>query len=301
MIEQPSLFVDFRFGSSRLGRNSRRGNVTFIQSRLHMPVTPTERALAELVAQSRPEPIRAFDQIPMQTGDLARQAKRIAPLLANQRVAFVGDMDGTASLLGLIAAFGGPTPASLLVLDFDQRVLEAAEALARRFGFEDLLRTRLYNCFEPIPPDLLRCWDWFYVNPPYGSHNVGESARLFLTRGCESVQPGGSGCLILPDDPSRPWTRSAMLATQQFLVAHGWVIREKIDHLHHYHLDDDPGLSSSLLIVDLVSRSIDAAMPFAGRRVSMDEIPMFYGRNTLPPYPAGISRDGEKIMVGDSL
>lgn len=261
-----------------------------------MPVTRTEKALTELVARSRPEPFRAFDQIPMHSGDLARQVKLVAPLLENHRVAFVGDMDGTATLLGLLAAAGGSAPASLLVLDFDARVLETVHSLAQLYGFADLLTIRLYNCFDPVPSELLGKYDWFYLNPPYGSRNRGASARLFLTRGCELVRrQGGSGCLILPDDPSRPWTRSAMFATQQFLLAHGWMIREKVDHLHRYYLDDDPSLSSSLLIVDRIALRTDFPMPFAGRQVQMDEIPNFYGRNTLPPYPRSISRDGDLI------
>ncbi len=71
--------------------------VPSITSRLFVPITSIERRLANLVADSRPRPLRAFDQIPMRTGDLARQVKLMAPLLARQRVVFIGDMDGTAS------------------------------------------------------------------------------------------------------------------------------------------------------------------------------------------------------------
>lgn len=295
MLRQTSLWFDIPIERRSFGGTARRTNVRSLQLRLQLPASRSEHALAELVAHSRPKPLREFDQIPMRTEDLAHQAKRVSSLLANQKVAFVGDMDGTASLLGLIAVAGGPAPSDMLVLDFDNRVLEAANDLANRYGFGHLLTTRLYNCFEPLPTDHLGRWDWFYTNPPYGSHNAGASGRLFLTRGCELVRQGGSGCLILPDDPSRPWTRMAMQATQQFLLAHGWVIREKVDNLHRYHLDDDPGLASSLVVVDFVTPSADLVMPFAGRQVPMDEIPSFYGRNTLPPYPVAIGRDGTRI------
>jgi hypothetical protein len=89
-----------------------------------------------------------------------------------------------------------------------------------------------------------------------------------------------------------------MLATQRFLFARGWVIREKLDYLHRYHLDDDPGLSSSLVIVDRMKYGAVAPMPFAGRQVSMEEIPYFYGRSTLPPYPSAIGRHGDLIGAG---
>ncbi len=267
-----------------------------IRSQPPGPNTAQDQVLAECVAHARPMPLRAFDQIPMRTDDLARQGRRVAPLLANQRVAFIGDMDGTASFLGLLAACGGPAPAELMVLDFDSRVLESAHLLAVRYGFTDLLKVQLYNCFDPVPPELLGQFDWFYTNPPYGSRNVGESARLFLTRGCELVRTErGSGCLILPDDPSRPWSRRAMLATQRFLHSHGWTIREKVDFLHRYHLDDDPSLSSSLIIADRDNSEIGETMSFAGRHVATDEIPDFYGRSTLSPYPRFIDRDGTVV------
>lgn len=228
----------------------------------------------------------------MRTSDLARQAKLVAPLLENQKVAFVGDMDGTAALLGLLAVDGGPAPESVLVLDFDDRVLAAAESLARKHGLVNTLTTRLYNVFDPVPDDLRGVYDWFYTNPPYGSQNQGASARLFLTRGCELVGKKGSGCTILPDDPIRPWARTAMFVTQQFLLASGWMIREKVDQLHRYHLDDDPELSSSLIIVDRTMQETDVPMPYAGRSVEMNEIPNFYGRATLPPYSRSIGQDG---------
>jgi hypothetical protein len=233
----------------------------------------------------------------MRTEDLVRQGKLVAPLLANQQVAFVGDMDGTASLLGLIAINGGPSPAGVHLLDFDDRVLQTALRLAEHHGFASLLSVHLCNCFDPVPPDLLGEFDWFYINPPYGSQNEGASARLFLTRGCELVrQRGGSGCMILPDDISRPWTRSAICSTQEFLLNHDWEIREKVDFLHRYFLDDDPDLASSLFVVDQIGSGLDAPMPFAGRRVGANEIPNFYGRNTLPPYPKSINQDG--VFIG---
>lgn len=273
-----------------------RRSVGPIQLRLRAPVTTHDRALAELVAHTRPAPFRAFDQIPMRTEDLARQGRLVAPLLAGQKVAFVGDMDGTASLLGLIAAAGGPAPAALLLLDFDERVLEAALLLARQYGFANMLTTRLYNCFDPIPSDLVGKSDWFYTNPPYGSRNGGASARLFLTRGCELVRTHrGSGCLIFPDDASRPWTCHAMHLTRQFLCDHGWTVSEQVNHLHRYDLDDDPELPSSLIIFDSASSGSERPMPFAGRRVGADEIPYFYGHTTCPPYPGSISRAGALI------
>ena len=253
-------------------------------------------AFAQIVADSRPQPLREFDQIPMRTKDLAIQAIAMAPLLAGRRVAFVGDMDGAASLFGIMAAIGEPAPAKIMLYDFDSRVLAAAEELSKRFGFGDILTVHLYNCFERLPLNHHGTADWFYTNPPYGSQNAGESTRLFITRGIELVDPEfGSGCLIAPDDESRPWTRQAMEANESFFQRHGWRIRTKVDDFHRYHLDDDPTLSSALVIIDRLPQSYAEPMLFAGRTVGTDEIPDFYGRSTRAPYPRTISLNGDLV------
>lgn len=242
------------------------------------------RRAITLIEQARPLALRAYDQIPMKADDLLFQARFIAPYLAHQHVAFVGDYDSTSALLGLLGTRGTPLPATMLVLDFDERVLASVQALALRYGFADRLTVRRYNVFDPLPQDLLGQYDWFYTNPPYGSCNNGESARLFITRGCELTHGGGRGCIILPDDPRRRWAQQAMLATQQFLTEHYWLVREKFDEMHHYHLDDDRDLASSLLIAEHVPDAYGAhrRLPYAGRHVATTEIPQFYGRSVLP-------------------
>lgn len=265
-----------------------------LEHRLDVPLTSADLDAVAIVERARPTPQRAFDQIPMRSHDLLRQVKLVSPLLAGKTVAFVGDLDGAATLLGLLTRRSGSAPARIGILDFDDRVLVAVEGVARRHGFENLLETRRYNVFDPVPRDLVGEWDYFYVNPPYGSRNDGESARLFIARGCELVRStGGSGCVILPDDPQRPWTRRAMLATQRFLTAHGWVVREKLDQLHRYQLDDDPDLPSSLVLVDRVACEEGAPlrMPYSGRPVDPGEIPSFYGRGVMPPFPRYIDCD----------
>lgn len=253
--------------------------------------------LAEEVAAARPRPLRAFDQIPMRTADLLRQAKMIVPLLADQAVAFIGDMDGAASLIGALGLASGRLPARILVLDFDQRVLDAADDLAHRYGFRDRLETMLYNCFDQLPHQYVGQYDWFYTNPPYGSFNVGESVRLFLTRGIELMQrKAGRGSLIFPEDHLRPWSIQASQATNAFLRDFGWTVSETVKGVHRYHLDDDPDLPSSLFIVERV-RNVLATMPYEARRVSMFEIPSFYGRSVRPPFPRFIGRDGKPAIA----
>ncbi len=264
-------------------------------------VAAIERAAVAVVEQARPPALRVYDQIPMQGEDLIRQVRLVAPLLADRAVAFVGDYDSASALMGLLGARSGvPCPSHMLVLDFDERVLTTLEMLARRYGFADRLEVRRYNVFDPVPWDLVGRYDWFYTNPPYGASNSGESARLFIARGCELVQLNGHGCIILPDDADRPWTRRAMIATQQFLTAHNWLMGAKLDEMHRYHLDDDPNLASSLLLVEHVDDAdyLHRTMPYCGRQVRMSEIPHFYGRSVAPPYPAYIAADSRDVDGG---
>lgn len=262
---------------------------------LRVPVSTADREAVEIVQRARPSALRSFDQIPMRSKDLLRQAKLVSPSLTGKRVAFVGDMDGTAMLIGLLTAGGGAAPARMIVLDFDDRVLASTLEVAVRYGFGNLIEVRRYNVFDTVPADLIGRWDCFYTNPPYGSYNSGASARLFVTRGCELTKAtNGTGCIIIPDDPHRPWTRDAMIATQRFLTTHGWIVREKLNQLHQYHLDDDQDLASALMLVDrvVVAGECLNTMPFAGRQVAFDEIPHFYGRSAPPPYPRHIAADG---------
>jgi hypothetical protein len=267
---------------------------------VHVPVTAADRRAVTLIEQARPQALRIYDQIPMRADDLLHQAKLIGPLLGGMAVAFVGDYDSTSALLGLLGTLGDPQPARMLVLDFDERVLAAVQGIAGRHGFAHRLEVRRYNVFDPVPADLIGRYDWFYTNPPYGSCNNGASARLFIARGCELTRRrDASGCIIVPDDPTRPWTRRAMLATQQFLAAHNWLVREKLDGMHRYHLDDDRHLASALLLVDHVrdAYGVSRPVPYAGRRVDVSEIPQFYGRAVAPPYPEYINRTGHSVFT----
>jgi hypothetical protein len=277
-------------------QGQRRSADNLIQDRLQLSFSATEIAAVKLIKKVRPPSIRAFDQIPMRSRDLLKQAKIIAPYIAGQSVAFMGDADLASLVIGLVGRIGGPLPRHMTLLDFDERLLEVAYTVARHFGFADVLAVQRYNAFDPVPNELSHRHDWFYTNPPYGSNNSGASAQLFITRGCELVRAGGSGCIILPNDATRAWTQGVMLSTQAFLATHGWSIRTMLDKMHHYHLAEDRFLTSSLVLVDNVvgagSSGDLPAMPYAGRRVEFREIPSFYGRAVLPPYPRYIRRDG---------
>src|SRR5439155_554307 len=104
-----------------------------------------ELALAVLVEDARPQPLRRYDQIPMRATDLLRQVWAMAPILAGRSVAFLGDSDCASLLLGKAAGQRGLAPAAITLLDFDKRLLASARAFADRHNFGDLLSTEPYN------------------------------------------------------------------------------------------------------------------------------------------------------------
>jgi N4-bis(aminopropyl)spermidine synthase len=257
-----------------------------------------ELELLTVLERRRPPSLRIYDQIPMHGGDLLAQVKRVAPDLAGKTVAFVGDHDGTSLLLGLLGAYDLiEPPARMLLLDFDQRLLEMARKLATEYGFSDRLETLTYNVFDPLPIDLIETFDVFYTNPPYGASNDGASVRLFVTRGCELVhRQSGAGYILLPEDSRRAWTQAAMDATCSFLQIHGWHIVSKIKNAHGYHLDDDPTLRSSSIQITRSNNNLRAVMPWARRAVASEDIPFFYGQSVAPPYPKLIAPDGQPVV-----
>lgn len=259
-------------------------------------ITENDRWALGHIEAARPESERKFDQIPMVGMDLLCQTKFMSERLHDQAVVFIGDADGTGTLLALLRVMNGdPGPNNILILDFDERLLNAFERIAQTFGLENMIRFDKYNVFDSVPTSYAAQFDWFYTNPPYGSRNNGESARLFITRGIEfSRNPGGAGCIILPDDPKRPWTSESMLATQAFLTDVGWSVDEKLSEMHSYDLDDDPELKSSTILVrHATDMPLDLSqLKYARRLVDWDEIPHFYGRNNQPPFPRYLSHDG---------
>lgn len=261
---------------------------------LAMQFSPEEAAAVELVATTRVPPLRDFDQIAMQAGDLLRQVKLIAPYLSGKRVLFVGDNDGASRLLGLLGAKGlVPLPERMALLDFDERILVRTREFTDEHGLGSLLDTRLYNVFDAPPPDLVGHFDWFYINPPYGASNGGESVCLFMRRGMEMCVPGaGQGCIIIPDADQGPWTEEVMAGAQRTLVEADWLVREKLERMHRYHLEDAPELTSCLMIARSRGGATPAPDEYQGRAVSPQNIPRFYGMKVQPPFPRYIRTDG---------
>ena len=102
----------------------------------------------------------------------------------------------------------------------------------------------------------------------------------------------GAGCAILPIDAKRHWAGVAWKQTEEFFNKYGWTVFEKIDSAHRYHLDDDPDLTSSAILVRRSCAAQISRLPFQGRQIDTNEMRDFYGRTVKPPFPRYVREDG---------
>jgi predicted methyltransferase len=242
---------------------------------------------ADAVAYCRPSPLRDFDQIYMMSGDMLAQVELMKEYLAAKRVVFLGDGDGMSMLFGLLAAKDEIQKSqSMLVLDFDKRILANIERFGREAQFDKnkvTMRTQAYNVIDPVPEDLIGKGEFFYINPPYGSKNAGQSTIVWLHRCMDLCTYSCSGCLVVPYDEKHPWSQEAMIAIQRFLLSNGFVIRDMVAQMHSYHLKDNPTLQSATVIVDRVGERV--VSPYRGKTMQPEEVVNLYGSpRRLPHY-----------------
>jgi predicted methyltransferase len=201
------------------------------------------------VVQNRPAPLREFDQIYMKAGDLVSMAVYSAERLADQHVVFIGDGDAVALAVMHLTTQGivQRGPESILVLDFDERIVNSVLRFADSYRMEHRITARLYNVCDAVPPDIEGRKDAFYTNPPWGASNGGESVLAFVERGIEATHPRGYGLVVLGDDDELQWTQDVRAITQQRALDRGFIVSELTPKWHIYHLDDAPSLRSCVI------------------------------------------------------
>lgn len=159
-----------------------------------------------------------------------------------------------------------PKIKSATVLDFDERILNGILKCRDKHSAKIEMNLEFYNVIEPIPKKYQEKFDFFYINPPYGSKNVGLSSIVWLYRCMDLIKKDAEGIIVIPYDSNIEWTKDAMVRIQKFLIDNGFVIKEMITDLHYYHLDDNPKLTSSSLLVERTayknSKYQDKYMPF---------------------------------------
>jgi hypothetical protein len=169
--------------------------------------------------------------------------------------------------------------------------LRAAQAA----GVEDLVHCELYNVFWPLPAGLRECADAFHTNPPYGRYNDGRSVIAFVERCIAATNRGGSGTIVLANDARYPWSLEVLRSVLRALVSKQVTPFEVHAELHHYHLDDEPELSSGLIRCCGVQPeyalgpSHPLPEPFRNR---------FYGRRTIPiPERIPLDQDARQLAL----
>ena len=202
------------------------------------------------VVNNRPQPLREFDQIFMKTTDMLLQAEHVGKYFDNKRVIFIGDGDAIGLCLLHLhnQRLVEKGPASVHVLDFDERIVLSIRKFANDFGIADRITSELYNVVDPLPREHWHVFGGFYTNPPFGASNTGKSIEAFLMRGSEAVGQDGVACIVLPDHHDYPWTQEILRNTERWIINNDFVISEVLPEFHHYHLDDAPSLTSCSLV-----------------------------------------------------
>lgn len=229
------------------------------------------------VIQNRPPPLREFDQIYMKAGDMVLQTSLIAQRFAGRRLVFMGDGDSISLCLAYLmhSKVIDVGPEQILVLDFDERIVRAVERFADRERMSDRIQSRLYNCIDKLPDDLIGKYNAFYTNPPWGASNDGESVKVFMERGMEACGADSVGVVVIADDPTVPWSGRVLSETQKFAIEKGFYVQEMQTNLHEYHLDDAPDLKSCNLFFRCHP---DRGLPTKSYPLHEQRLEHFYGQ-----------------------
>lgn len=235
-------------------------------------------ALSDVII-NRPPPIRVFDQIYMKLPDILLQAEVISRWFDKKDVIFIGDGDAiglTVSHLANQELLSGK-PRHIIVLDFDERIVNSINNFASKNGLRDKIKAELYNVAYPLPESYWQSKDAFYTNPPWGASNNGKSVWAFVLRGIESVKPKALGCIVIGDHPDFPWTHEILKIIQTHTLELGFRIAEMLPNFHKYHLDDAPNLTSCCLIL---SRHEKNSLDYDSKPLSGHDLMNFYGAET---------------------
>lgn len=229
------------------------------------------------VIQNRPLPLREFDQIYMKAGDMVLQTSLIAQRFAGKKLVFIGDGDSISLCIAYLVhrKVLDKGPSEILVLDFDQRMVNAVTRFAEKEGISHIISARLYNCIDELPSDLLGAYSAFYTNPPWGASNSGESVKVFAERGMEACGNDALGVVVIADDFKVDWSRDVLWETQNFALRRGFYVQEMQSHLHQYHLDDAPDLRSCNLFFRARPNRVPVTVSY---KLHGSRLGSFYGR-----------------------
>lgn len=206
-------------------------------------------AISDVVV-NRPPALREFDQIYMKAADMLLQVEHLSKWLDGKRTIFIGDGDAIGLSLMHLKAKGilSQGPQSVVVLDFDERVVNSIDSFSRKYDLFPSISAELYNVADRLPKIHWEKYDAFYTNPPFGGSNVGNSVGAFIRRGIEATSEDSTACIVAADYAKLKWPKIVLQKIQKTLMDKGYIIVEMLPEFHHYHLDDNPELTSCSLV-----------------------------------------------------
>ncbi len=246
------------------------------------------------VVQNRPRPLRNFDQIYMKTGDMVMQSELVSRWASGKRLAFIGDGDAISVCVALLKArtIFAEGPSHITVFDFDERICSAISRFADHEGITTL-DSKMYNCADAFPSDMIGQFDYFYTNPPWGASNAGESVKAFMQRGFEATNYAGEGLVVIADDHERTWPQHVLAQVQKFALERDQYVQRMQPRMHRYHLDDDSDLRSCNLFFKAlpIERSAVESVP-----LSRERLDNFYGKGQ--PLKIRFVRERKRVDYG---
>ena len=238
----------------------------------------------DAIVYGRPIPNRDYDQIYMNASSMLRQIKFIKKFISHRKMVFLGDGDGMSILLSALSENGELEKIdSITVYDFDERILNSIRNQINQLNVITTPFTyKLYNVIMPIEKEEQGKYDFFYINPPYGSKNSGFSCILWIDRCIDLCINQCLGCIIIPYDQYIDWTVNNMIVIQKYLIEKGFIIKEMKEGLHQYHLDDNPNLTSVALIVE---KRANQASTYHDKFIEKELVKNLYGSpRRIPKY-----------------
>ena len=246
--------------------------------------------LTDIVISNRPSQNQSIDQYFMDKESMVRQAVDYYSFLEGKNVIFLGDGDGASSHFELIAEKGLLKPmANATLFDIDERILNYHRRIQSRYCVDtSVLNFVHYNVLEPIPEEYRGKYELFYINPPYGSANNGNSTIVWIHRCLSACKRRCQGCIVIPNDPRFPWSVEAYEHIKEFVREKGFRIVHEEMNIHKYVAAK---IYSSTLFVDT-----DEAVPseYEDTEFPAELIEALYGAND-PEIPSRIYDDGTEF------
>ncbi len=205
----------------------------------------------------RPTPLKRFDQVYMDEKHIMSTCMELDKITRDKRLLFIGDDDLLSIYLSTFCS-----PKSVEVIDLDARIIRHIRTLKKKFGLKNL-RVAKYDVRDSLPANFINSFDVFYVNPPYGSKNNGDSCIAFIMRGLESLKVGGQGVFVIASGSDRPWAKKAEEKVLNYVRKSGCRILRRSTANQTYV---DNRIRSTLFVVE---KNKDAVLPVQINKISL--------------------------------